>query len=141
MRLKKLCLLIAGLITFILGTLGVFLPILPTVPLYLLTAFCFAAASERLYRWFLKTKLYKKHLKPYLEAGGLSPKGKAWLILFVSLQITIAAYLIRMHLWALIVLSVLYIGFLFSMVFAVKTVSPNREKTLKEQKKESNENG
>ncbi|MBQ8235746.1 MAG: YbaN family protein [Clostridia bacterium] len=141
MRLKKLCLLILGLIAFVLGTMGVFLPILPTVPLYLLTAFCFAAASERLYRWFLGTTLYKKHLKPYLEAGGLSLKGKILLILFVSLQIGIAAYLARAQLWVLIVLLVLYIGFLLSMIFVVKTVSPSKKQVKLHSKNESDEKG
>ena len=32
-----------------LGTIGIALPILPTVPFYLLTAFCFANSSERLH--------------------------------------------------------------------------------------------
>ena len=46
--------LIAGSISLGLGLLGVFLPLLPTVPFVLLAAFCFARSSERLHDWMLE---------------------------------------------------------------------------------------
>jgi len=45
--------LAAGILSFAVGTVGIALPILPTVPFYLLAAFCFARSrpewAERLY--------------------------------------------------------------------------------------------
>ena len=38
--------LIAGLLAVALGTLGIALPLLPTVPFYLLAAFCFARSNK-----------------------------------------------------------------------------------------------
>lgn len=40
--LKKAFFVALGCISLALGTIGIALPILPTVPFYLLTAFCFA---------------------------------------------------------------------------------------------------
>jgi uncharacterized protein len=40
--------LLAGMITFALGGIGVFLPILPTVPFFLLAAFCFSRSHPGL---------------------------------------------------------------------------------------------
>ncbi|MBR4587551.1 MAG: YbaN family protein [Lachnospiraceae bacterium] len=52
----------ARCICLALGTVGVVLPILPTTPFFLVTAYCFARSSEKLNNWFKGTKLYKKHL-------------------------------------------------------------------------------
>lgn len=53
---------VTGLICLGLGTIGVFLPILPTVPFYMAAVFCFARGSRKLHDWFISTGLYKKHL-------------------------------------------------------------------------------
>lgn len=122
MKLRKPIFIVCGLITLGLGTLGIFLPLLPTVPLYLLTLILFANSSDRLHAWYIKTGLYKKYLLPYLEAGGLTKRAKTGLIIFVSLQIAIAAFLVRNSAVGLIICAALYLGFLFSMLFAVKTI-------------------
>ena len=44
-HLKKAFFVALGCISLALGTIGIALPILPTVPFYLLTAFCFASAA------------------------------------------------------------------------------------------------
>ena len=77
MKLRKIIFILSGLCTLALGTLGVFLPILPTVPLYLLTLILFANSSDRLHTWYVQTKLYKKFLLPYLQAGALPGKRKS----------------------------------------------------------------
>ncbi len=73
---KKIMLLIIAFITLGLGTTGIFLPVLPTVPLYLLSALCFANSSEKLHDWFINSNLYKKHALPYIKAGGHNIKNK-----------------------------------------------------------------
>ena len=92
MKLRKVVFILLGLGTLALGTLGIFLPILPTVPLYLLTLILFAHSSERLRAWFVSSRLYRKYLLPYLKAGGLTKPAKITLILFVTFQILIAAF-------------------------------------------------
>ena len=64
--------LIIGFLCLALGTIGVFLPVLPTVPFYLVTAFAFAKSSERLHNWFINTKLYKKNLESFVALSNLS---------------------------------------------------------------------
>ena len=59
---------------------GIALPILPTVPFYLLTAFCFANSSERLHTWFTHTTVYKKYIGSYFRRRGMTRKAKALLI-------------------------------------------------------------
>ena len=78
--LKKAFFVALGCISLALGTIGIALPILPTVPFYLLTAFCFANSSERLHTWFTHTTVYKKYIGSYFRRRGMTRKAKALLI-------------------------------------------------------------
>lgn len=59
--------ILLGFISLFLGSIGIVLPILPTVPFYMATVFCFAKSSERLHNWFTHTSLYKKHLDSFVQ--------------------------------------------------------------------------
>ena len=60
MKLKQIIFLIIGCLSLALGCVGIVLPILPTVPFFLLTVFCFANSSQKLHDWFIGTQMYKK---------------------------------------------------------------------------------
>ena len=47
--------MLLGFLCLAFGTIGIVLPILPTVPFYMATVFCFAKSSEKLHTWFLST--------------------------------------------------------------------------------------
>ncbi len=126
LTLRQTLWIITGILSVGLGTLGIYLPILPTVPLYLLGSFAFLSSSGKLYSKFRDGRLYKKYLQPYLTAGGLSGKAKLFLILFVSLQIGIAMFLVRNSIFGLCLAGALYLGFLISMLFIVKTIPPHK---------------
>ncbi|WP_374078727.1 YbaN family protein [Bdellovibrio bacteriovorus] len=53
---------IAGWVFLLLGVIGVFLPLLPTTPFLLLTAFCFSRSSERWHKWLIN----QPHLGPFI---------------------------------------------------------------------------
>ena len=59
--------ILLGFTSLFLGTIGIVLPILPTVPFYIATVYCFAKSSETLHNWFMHTKLYKKHLNSFVK--------------------------------------------------------------------------
>lgn len=46
-----------------LGALGIFVPLLPTTPFLLLSAYCFSKSSPALHGWLV----IHRHLGPYLE--------------------------------------------------------------------------
>ena len=63
----KIVWIVLGFLCLGLGTIGIVLPILPTVPFYMATLFCFAKSSKKLHDWFIGTNLYKKHLDSFVK--------------------------------------------------------------------------
>ncbi len=88
MKIKKAILIAAGSISLALGTAGIILPILPTVPFYLLTACCYAKSSEKLHSWFTGTKLYKNNLESYVKGEGMTVKSKVKIMAVVTALMT-----------------------------------------------------
>ena len=74
MAIKRRIFLILGCICLGLGTVGIFIPILPTFPFYVATVFCFSQSSQKLHDWFIGTNLYKKHLQSFVEKKECSSK-------------------------------------------------------------------
>lgn len=66
----------AGLTSLGLGLIGIFLPLLPTVPFLLLAAFCFARSSERLHRWLVTHPVLGPPIQDWERSGAISMRGK-----------------------------------------------------------------
>ena len=81
-----------GAISFALGTAGIVLPLLPTVPFYMLTLFCLARGSERLHKMFLASSLYQKTVAAYERDKALTLLTKLSILISVSAIMTIGAY-------------------------------------------------
>lgn len=124
MSIKKIVFIVLGCICLALGTVGVVLPILPTVPFYLATAFCFANSSERLHSWFVDTGLYKKHLQSYVEKRGMLLKTKVSIITTVTLLMGFGFFMMaRKSIWVpCIILAVVWVCHIIYFVFGVKTI-------------------
>lgn len=79
--------IIVGTISLGLAILGAFLPILPTTPFLLLTAYSYSRGSKRFYHWFISTKLYKKHLDSFVKDRSMTMKTKMTILLSASVML------------------------------------------------------
>jgi uncharacterized protein len=74
--IKRRLYLAGGLISVGLGTVGIFVPLLPTVPFLILAAFCFARSSPQLEAKLLNNPRYGPHLVAWREKGVVSRRAK-----------------------------------------------------------------
>ena len=86
----KLLWLMLGIVSMVLGAIGVVLPVLPTTPFLLLASFCFAKGSDRFHKWFIGTKLYKKHLESFVTSRSMTLKTKLCILLPASAMLILA---------------------------------------------------
>ncbi len=107
-----------GLLTLALGTLGIFLPILPTVPFYIATVFCFAKGSPRLHRWFIGTELYKKHLQQFSETRAMPMRSK--LTIMVTVMLGLALYFMRNLFYAPYIIGIVWLAHIYCFLFVIK---------------------
>lgn len=63
--MKKITYLTLGFISLALGILGMALPLLPTVPFFLLTSWLFYRSSERNYIWLMNHPVFGTRLRQY----------------------------------------------------------------------------
>lgn len=125
--MKKIIYLILGCLCLGLGCIGIVLPILPTVPFFLVTAFCFARSSQRLHSWFVGTKMYKKHLQSFVEKRGMLLKTKMTIICTVTLLMGFGFFMMmrKSIIVPCIILAVVWICHIIYFVFGVKTLKEN----------------
>lgn len=111
-----------GFLCLALGTIGAVLPILPTVPFYMATLFCFARSSKRLHTWFTGTKLYKKHLDSYVNRRAMTMETKWKIIVFVTIIMAVGFVMMSQAPAGRICLGIVWICHLFYFLLGVKTI-------------------
>lgn len=91
-RIKRTIYICIGLISLVIGTIGVFIPVLPTVPFLLLSVFCFGRSSQRLYDFMMNNRYFGETIRRYKAGEGVSVPTKIRAILFTSLGIGFSIY-------------------------------------------------
>lgn len=122
MKISKVIFISVGCICLALGTVGIILPILPTVPFFMATAFCFAKSSERLHRWFVSSNMYKKHLQSFVEKRGMLMKTKLTILTTVTLLMGFGFVMMSRVPVARVILAVVWVCHVVYFVFGVKTI-------------------
>lgn len=124
MKLKRLIYLILGCLCLGLGCVGIVLPILPTVPFFLVTVFCFANSSQKLHDWFVGTKMYKKHLESFVKKKGMTVKTKVGIIIPVTLLMGFGFTMMMLKAIYIpcVILAVVWVCHIIYFVFGVKTL-------------------
>jgi len=93
-RFKRVLYFVAGTISLALGGVGVFLPILPTTPLLLLSLACYYKSSKRMHYWMINNKWFGSYLRNYAEGKGISLKAKLFTISLLWILLSYSAFFV-----------------------------------------------
>ncbi len=82
---------------------GIVLPLLPTVPFLIFSAFFFAKSSERMHTWLVEHKVFGKMISDWHQRGAIHRKAKYFatfsigLVILVSLLVELKAMILAIQ--------------------------------------------
>lgn len=87
----RILLTVCGILALLIGSAGIFLPLLPTTPFLLLSAACFSAGSQRMYSWLNNNRIFGAYLKNYRAGKGVPVVVKIYtiMLLWISIGLTV----------------------------------------------------
>lgn len=114
MPMQRTILLIIGWLAIALGTLGVFLPLLPTTPFILLAAWCFSRSSPRFHHWLLHRSWFGPYLRHWQQHKAMPPGAKSRAIAVIIVTFAVSLWLVDIT-WVRILLLAMLACLLFFM--------------------------
>ena len=99
--LRRYLYVVLGTLSLGLALVGIVLPLVPTTPLLLLAAACYARGSRRFHDWLLSNRLFGRYLRDYREGRAMTRPAKAtvllllWLVIGMSAVFAVQAWWVR----------------------------------------------
>jgi len=119
-RLMRIVFTGVGFSFFGLGTVGIFVPGLPTAPFMILASVFFMKGSRKANDWFIQTAVYEKYVKEYIETKSLYLKTKIKILLLAGAMMTVS-FLLAPYLIIKVLLISAYLTMLYYFFRRIKT--------------------
>lgn len=94
----RLIWLLGGVLSLVLGIIGIFVPLLPTTPFVLLAAFCFARGSSRCERWLLGHRVFGPMVRDWRANRAVPLRAKQLASVMMAFGSVMAAFKLPLHL-------------------------------------------
>jgi len=92
------------------GIAGIFIPLLPTTPLLLISAALYAKSSTRFYNWLINNRIFGQYIKNYRAGKGIPLRLKIITITLLWVTIGYSAIFAVDILWVRIMLAIIAAG-------------------------------
>jgi uncharacterized membrane protein YbaN (DUF454 family) len=116
MPLLRILMVVLGTISLILGVIGIFVPLLPTTPFLLLTAFLYFKGSPRCYDWLMRQPHLGLYIRNFRENKVIPLKAKIVAVSLLWGSILFCVIFLIPIWWVKIILFVIAIGVTFHIL-------------------------
>lgn len=125
MILKNVMLIIFGIILLSLGTVGIFLPLLPTTPFVIGAAACFSCAPK-LRAHIMRIPVFSKYIENYKYRAGLPKKTVVFSLVFLWASLLISCILVASA-WITLLLSVIGVCVTIHIIMVSRLKKPEHK--------------
>ena len=95
----RIIFLFLGILSLVLGVVGVFLPVLPTTPFLLLSATLFLRSSQKLYDWLLSHPCLGEYIRNFKEHNAIPLRVKIISVSLVWITLLYCAIFVAKEWW------------------------------------------
>lgn len=108
------------------GIIGIFLPLVPTVPFLLLAVACFARSSERFHGWLVEHNHLGPLLRDYLKGSGIPLRVKMIAVGMVWVSFPATTILFAREFWLKVLLIAAAFGITLYLLSLPTAMDKNR---------------
>ncbi len=112
--MKRVIYIVLGSIMLVIGSIGIFLPVLPTTVFLIMAAFFFTHSSDRLYQRLMSNKTFGPIITNYIKYKGITRKDRTkatvtlWVVIGISIVLS-QSYLFGSILFLVLILHTVFL--------------------------------
>lgn len=99
-----------GTLFLILGAIGIFVPLLPTTPFWLLTCWFYLRSSGRLYRRVMRSPYFGTYIRDYMEDKAIPLRSKVISLTVMWTSTLLTSFFLIDRLWIRLILLAISVG-------------------------------
>lgn len=107
---RRIVYILLGSLFLILGAVGIFIPLLPTTPFWLLTCWFYLRSSEKLYNRAMSNRYFGSYIKGFMVDKAIPIRSKVISISVMWLSAILTSVYLIEYLWMKILLMLISIG-------------------------------
>lgn len=107
---RRIVYILLGSLFLILGAVGIFVPLLPTTPFWLLTCWFYLRSSEKLYNRAMGNRYFGSYIKGFMVDKAIPVRSKVISISVMWLSAILTSVYLIEYLWVKILLILISIG-------------------------------
>lgn len=113
---RRIVYILLGSLFLILGAVGIFVPLLPTTPFWLLTCWFYLRSSERLYNRAMSNRYFGTYIKNFMVDKAIPLRSKIISIAIMWLSTILTSLFLIDYLWIKILLVLISVGVTWHIV-------------------------
>lgn len=107
---RRIIYIVLGTVFLVLGAIGVFVPLLPTTPFWLLTCWFYIRSSEALYSRVMRNRHFGSYVQGFMVDKAIPLRSKLLSIVVMWISTCITFLILPHYLWVKILLVLISIG-------------------------------